>query len=50
MGGWGVGSGWVGGVTPSYKQGERVWNRGLRGNPGKGITLEMKIKKISKIK
>ena len=42
MGGW-VG-GWVRGGTPSYKQGR---GDGIEGLWGRGITFEMKMKKIS---
>jgi hypothetical protein len=42
MPGQGSGSGWVG------EQGDGGWDRGVsEGKPGKGITFEMKIKKIS---
>jgi hypothetical protein len=45
--GWRRGNGWVW-ETPSKKQGERGYNRGFsEGEPGKGITFEMQIKKIS---
>jgi hypothetical protein len=41
----GGGSRWVGGGTPSKKQGEGGWDRGFQkgggGEPGKGITFEM---------
>jgi hypothetical protein len=44
MPGWGGGSGWVGGGTPSKKQGEGEeigisWGR--EGKPGKEIAFEM---------
>jgi hypothetical protein len=37
MPGWGGGSGWVGGVAPSQKQGEGEWEReDRRGNQERG--------------
>jgi hypothetical protein len=42
MTGQGSGRGWVG------KQGEGGWDRGFsEGKPGKGITFEMQVNKIS---